>query len=294
MDFFKFLLSPLVWITVVVVLVILTIRNYRKVNRLQVLNVDSVLLMIEIPKDNDKKELSAEQLFASLHGILRDAQELKSSGGVQEHLSFEIASVSNQIRFFVWVPKVLQSFVEGQIYSQYPSVQIYRMKEDYVDRRKNYPVNYCAEIALTDNEALPIKTFDSFEVDPLAGITGTLAKLNPNGGEELWIQILTRPVADDWHKNTDKWITKVKSGKKGLFSGIGIDHNYNVIYVAGTLTIDPLAVTITAKEKVWRANERGSDSRFSFNWRGKSDRVFLFEGPIDMLSYISMYCPNWQ
>lgn len=50
----------------------------------------------------------------------------------------------------------------------------------------------------------------------------------------------------------------------------------------------------TAKEKVWRANERGSDSRFSFNWRGKSDRVFLFEAPIDMLSYISMYCPNWQ
>ena len=110
--------------------------------------------MMEIPKDNDKKELAAEQLFASLHGILRDASELKSSGGVQEHLSFEIASSGNQIRFFVWVPKVLQSFVEGQIYSQYPSVQIYRMKEDYVDRRKNYPVNYCAEIALTDNRPI--------------------------------------------------------------------------------------------------------------------------------------------
>ena len=206
-------MMPIVWIPIVIVLIILTARNYRKVNRLQVLNVDSVLLMMEIPKDNDKKELAAEQLFASLHGILRDANELKNSGGVQEHLSFEIASSGNQIRFFVWVPKVLQSFVEGQIYSQYPSVQIYRMKEDYVDRRAKYPVAYSAEVALTENEALPIKTFESFEVDPLAGITGTLAKLNPNGGEELWIQILTRPVADSWHQKTDAWVKSVKAGK---------------------------------------------------------------------------------
>ena len=213
MEILRFFTMPIVWIPIVIILIILTVRNHRKINRLQVLNVESVILMMEIPKDNDKKELAAEQLFASLHGILRDANELKSSGGIQEHLSFEIASTGNQIRFFVWVPKVLQSFVEGQIYSQYPSVQIYRMKEDYVDRRDKYPVTYSSEITLIENEALPIKTFESFEVDPLAGITGTLAKLNPNGGEERWMQILCRPVSDDWHKKTDQWIKNVKAGK---------------------------------------------------------------------------------
>ena len=210
---------PIVWIPIVILLVALTIRNYRKLNRLKILNVDSVLLMLEIPKTNDKKELAAEQLFASLHGILRDRQELKNSNGVQEHLSFEIASTGGQIRFYVWVPKILQSFVEGQIYSQYPSVQIYKMNEDYVDDRKKFPIAYSTEITLADNTALPIKTFDTFEVDPLAGITGTLAKLNPEGGEELWIQILIRPVSDDWHKDTDKWIRKVKSGRKSLRVG---------------------------------------------------------------------------
>ena len=93
---------------------------------------ESTLLILEIPKANDKVELAAEQLFASLHGILRDKQELKLSDGVQEHLSFEIASVNGQIRFYVWVPKNLQSFVEGQIYSQYPTVQIHAADEDYV------------------------------------------------------------------------------------------------------------------------------------------------------------------
>ncbi|MDR3298223.1 MAG: type IV secretory system conjugative DNA transfer family protein [Candidatus Nomurabacteria bacterium] len=219
MEFIRFLLTPIVWIPIVLVLVFLTIRNYKKLNRLKILNVDSVLLMLEIPKTNDKKELAAEQLFASLHGILRDKMELKNSGGVQEHLSFEIASTGGQIRFFVWVPKILQSFVEGQIYSQYPSVQIYKMDEDYVDHRKKYPVIYSAEIGLIENEALPIKTFESFEVDPLAGITGTLAKLNSEGDEELWIQILTRPISDDWHKNTDKWANKIKSGRKSFRVG---------------------------------------------------------------------------
>lgn len=50
----------------------------------------------------------------------------------------------------------------------------------------------------------------------------------------------------------------------------------------------------TASDKVWRANEHGSDNRYTFNWRGSSNRVFLFEAPIDMLSYITMYCPGWS
>ncbi|MBP5656021.1 type IV secretion system DNA-binding domain-containing protein [Candidatus Saccharibacteria bacterium] len=273
MEILRFFMMPIVWIPIVVVLIILTIRNYRKVNRLQVLNVDSVLLMMEIPKDNDKKELAAEQLFASLHGILRDASELRNSGGVQEHLSFEIASSGNQILFYVWVPKVLQSFVEGQIYSQYPSVQIYRMKEDYVDRRDKYPVAYSTEVVLTENEALPIKTFESFEVDPLAGITGTLAKLNPNGGEELWIQILTRPVADDWHKKTDSWVKAVKAGKTWDF--FHIDWQWFVEVIAALWrppeggTEQPVKVELSERDKtrVAKAEEKATKLGFEVKIR---------------------------
>lgn len=230
------------------ILAFLTYRNYKKLNKLKVLNVDSVLLMLEIPRTNDKKELAAEQMFASLHGILRDKQELKNSGGVQEHLSFEIVSTAGQIRFYVWVPKVLQSFVEGQIYSQYPTVQIYKMNEDYVDDRSKYPVQYSAELGLVENEVLPIKTFDTFEVDPLAGITGTLAKLDPDRSEEMWIQILTRPIPDDWHKNTtDKWVKRVKAGRKMVLGGL-IDWTY-LVEILGALFRPPAGGT-TSEEKV--------------------------------------------
>ena len=233
-----FILMPIFWIPVVGILAFLTYRNYKKLNKLKVLNVDSVLLMLEIPRTNDKKELAAEQLFASLHGILRDKQELKASGGVQEHLSFEIVSTAGQIRFYVWVPKVLQSFVEGQIYAQYPTVQIYKMDDDYVDKRTDYPVAYSTELTLTEDDALPIKTFESFEVDPLAGITGTLAKLNPDHSEEMWIQILTRPIPDDWHKTTtDRWVQRVKSGRRHV-PGTGIDWTY-IVEILGALFRPP-------------------------------------------------------
>ena len=208
-DFIQLVLSPWVWVPVCIILGFMTWQNNRRVK--EVLSVDSTLLVLEIPKTNDKSELAAEQLFASLHGILRDSNELRKSGGVQEHLSFEIASVRGQIRFYVWMPKTLQSFVEGQIYAQYPSVQIHEASEDYVANERTHKVIHTAEITVTDSQYLPIKTFQNFEVDPLAGITGTLAKLEDTD-EEIWVQVLTRPVADSWHKESYNWIEKVKNG----------------------------------------------------------------------------------
>jgi hypothetical protein len=214
--FFGLLLQWYVWLPIVLVLAYLSWRNYRKAE--VIANMDGVLLILEIPKTNDKKELAAEQMFASLHGILRDKQELKENGGVQEHLSFEFASVNGQIRFYVWVPKTLRSFVEGQIYSQYPTVQIRAADEDYVAHEREHGVVYTTDITLTEPDVLPIKSFQSFEVDPLAGITGTLAKLEATG-EEIWVQILARPIADDWHKQTSKWVKNVRDGKNSSFKG---------------------------------------------------------------------------
>ena len=212
------LLQWYIWMPIVAVLVFLTWRNYRKIEDFT--PVESVLLILEIPRTNDKQELAAEQLFASLHGILRDNKELRLSGGHQEHISFEIASVNGQIRFYVWVSKTLQSFVEGQIYSQYPTVQIHQADEDYTEHERDHEVAYSTELTLTTDEFLPIRTFQNFEVDPLAGITGTLAKLETTG-EELWIQVLVRPIPDDWQNAADRYINSIKNGRMFSLPGFG-------------------------------------------------------------------------
>ncbi len=205
------------WLLVAAVLAGLAFQNNRKAGSAK--DQERVMLLLEIPRANDKKELAAEQMFASLHGILRSRKELIREGSLQEHISYEIASSGNRIRFYVSTPKHLQNFVEGQIYAQYPTVQIYELKEDYAAREITQPVIYESELVLTDNEVIPIKSFPSFEVDPLAAITATLAKLD-DSQEEMWIQILARPIDDSWHLRGVKAVNQIKNG--GGMMGLGI------------------------------------------------------------------------
>lgn len=180
---------------------------------------DHCLLMLEVPRTNDKKELAAEQMLAALHGILRPKRDLRLSGTLQEHISLEIVAIGQRIRFFIWTPKHLQAFVEGQVYAQYPTVQIFEQEEDYAERTLHQTVVHSTELVLSDNETLPIKTFPSFEVDPLAGITAALAKLDKED-EEMWIQLQARPLSDDWHKRGLRMVNRIRRGG-GLFGGTG-------------------------------------------------------------------------
>ncbi len=200
------------------------------------------LLLLEIPRTNDKKELAAEQMFAALHGILKPRRELL--GGAQDHISFEIAAIGQRIKFYVWLPKNLQSFVEGQIYAQYPTAQISELEEDYAQRPMPQPVIYTTELTLTDHETIPIKTFPSFEVDPLAAITATFAKLEqPN--EEMWIQMIVRPISDDWHKQSSRMVSRITSGR-GSWGSAGIASGISYVGQAFGALVRPPSETTTA------------------------------------------------
>lgn len=50
----------------------------------------------------------------------------------------------------------------------------------------------------------------------------------------------------------------------------------------------------TVTSNPYKGNVAGSQPEFSFHWHGTSDKIFLFEAPIDMLSYISMHKENWK
>ena len=89
------------WVVVTAIFGYLAWQNRRKKDWVTE-NSEDILLLIEVPKDNEKKELSAEQMFASLHGILRPAEELRREHMIQEHISFEISAKENSIQFFVW------------------------------------------------------------------------------------------------------------------------------------------------------------------------------------------------
>lgn len=71
---------------------------------------------------------------------------------------------------------------------------------------------------------------------------------------------------------------------------------HNVVFVGYDKSGNPRHANLrgTGKESVFKGNAVGSVPEYSFHWTGRSEKLFLFEAPIDMLSFISMNIENWQ
>ena len=50
----------------------------------------------------------------------------------------------------------------------------------------------------------------------------------------------------------------------------------------------------TNSQSSYKGNQDGSRPEFSFHWRGQSNRLYFFEAPSDLLSYVSMHKENWK
>lgn len=164
---------------------------------------DKVVLKIAVPIRNDKKALAAEQMFQSLHGILKGEKVGK------DHYSFEIFAANHGIYFVVVCSNRYRTFLENQIYAQYPEAQI-NVVPDYAVL---HPLDKTStsELVLEKDFFLPIRTFSSFEVDPLASITSAVSNLTP--GFEVWIQVLSRPINNDWQTKGKDFVDKIKNQK---------------------------------------------------------------------------------
>ena len=208
MDIILYLIYLLL-VLIPVYFIILIFNAKRKIKKADWLNSQEyTLLCINVPRNNDKSPLAAEQMFASLHGIFSE------SSSFQNHLSFEIYAKDKSIQFYVYLPRHLKDFVEGQIYAQYPTVDIKEV-EDYTQNVVRSRINYATcELNLNKPDVYPIRQFTDFEVDPLSAITSVMSKLD--NGEEVWFQLLARPTGDEWQNKGNAVISAIRSGKSGV------------------------------------------------------------------------------
>ncbi len=204
------------WWIIVPLLLFLGVQAYRR--RTWVSSQRYVLLQVSVPKENDKAPVAAEQMFAALHGIRRDARALFFEGATQDHIGFEIAATGGRINFYAYVPEGQKSFAEGQIYAQYPKAEI-KVVPDYVtEQAYGGKVAAGTELKLTAKDVYPIKTFLNFEdVDPLSGITAVMGDLNDD--ESVWIQILGRPASDSWRRRSEAELKRLQGGGSSLGAG---------------------------------------------------------------------------
>lgn len=228
------------------------------------------VVSVRVSRENEIGPIVAEQIFATMHGIYQKLSFWdRLRGKVQDQISFEIASVSRSIRFYIAFPTHLRNLVEGQIYAQYPDVEIEDV-EDYAgskamsiafgsdgsgvsagsssglngqDKKEMVPLSnlpamgeerkfgdvdiyanaMAAELKLYAPDIYPIKRYPQFEdrmqrvsIDPLAGVTATLSKLN-RPEDQAWIQFNVRPLPDKWRVVFRRCIRILS---KGMFANI--------------------------------------------------------------------------
>lgn len=177
-----------------------------------------IVMQILVPRENDKTPLAAEQMFASIHGVLEEAKKSL------DLISFEICSCEeNGINFYITCPQNLSKFIEGQVYAQYPNADIKHV-QDYAKQNGSAEDLFVTtgEIEMEKEFIFPIKTFRNFEVDPLAAITGAMSELEKN--EKIWLQIVVRPIANYWQSESKAYITAIREGKDldgGFFKVMG-------------------------------------------------------------------------
>ena len=162
-----------------------------------------VLLEIKPPRNLVKTPLAMEAFLSSLH--LRGGEATwyaRFRGGTRPFFSLEIASFEGQIHFFIWTRADFRRMIEGQLYAQYPGVQVIEAP-DYTRLISARPEEWNiwgVDFKHTAEAPLPIKTYVEYgldkvqtkpeQVDPLANLMEFMGSIGK--GEYLWLQFVIR------------------------------------------------------------------------------------------------------
>ena len=232
MDFFetfklvyKFILD-LWWLWLPIVLGIVFFESWMYyIQRVYWQGINRIILEIKPPRDIDQSPKIMEHVFAGFWGIfgtVANKYQKYFQGVIQDYFSFEIVGNNGEIHFFLRIPAKYRNLAEAQIYGHYPQAEI-REVEDYTSKvpsdipNKNWDL-WGTKMKLAKDDAYPIRTYlqhidivspaiaPQF-IDPLAGLMEVMSKLQP--GEQIWIQILFRPIGDDWVEKSKKVVAEL-------------------------------------------------------------------------------------
>jgi len=169
-------------------------------------SLEWVMLQVSLPRDNEVKIDSAEQMFSSFASIYDPDGFLKHLRSIPECISLEIAAFPEDIRFYIGLPKHLEDMVEKQIHGAYPGAQV-EIVDEYNIYNDKGEVAF-ANIALKDSSYKPIKTYKDLAIDPLSAITSTMAKMSE--GEAASLQIMITPAGGEWKSEGRAFLSETK------------------------------------------------------------------------------------
>jgi Helicase HerA, central domain len=165
----------------------------------------------ETVKDFREQISIMEQLFASFKSM--HSTTIKSWLFGQDYFSLEYIAHEEEIYFYVVVPERYKLLVEKQIIGFYPDSMIEETPE--VNIFEGRKIVRGEIMRLKKPEHFPIRTYQKLESDSMNAILSALGKLSRD--ESASIQILLRPVDDDWQDKIKKLMRKAEKKKYGSY-----------------------------------------------------------------------------
>lgn len=188
-----------------------------------------LVLEVRIPREIEKTPEAMEQVFSGLQAMYWafDPWEKYWEGLQHDYLSFEMASLAGETRFYVRLPSFYRNLIEAQVYAQYPEAEIVEV-EDYLNQLPAVIPSaewnlFGLEFKLEKPDAYPIRTYREImsftsateefaKVDPLSSMVEAMGRCGP--GEHVGYHLLIRPAqGDKWKKDGEALIMKL-TGRK--------------------------------------------------------------------------------
>ena len=72
------------------------------------------------------------------------------------------------------------------------------------------------------------------------------------------------------------------------------EKRHNVVFVGRDRSGTPRYAHVRGTQDNFRQDVAGSDKSYPFRYEGKGDQLFVFEAPIDLLSFLCLYPQDWQ
>lgn len=167
-------------------------------------SLNSLLLEVTVPRGNEIKIDAMEQLISSLSSIKKSGWKMRFKS--QPTISFEIVGRTEDIRFYIWVPKEYRDMLEKQIHGAYPDAHIIEVPEYEIFTEDGY-VAYKA-LQLRKEDFYPLKTYKELPTDPLAAVTSAIGKMGKD--EAAVVQVLVSPADSGWQSAGRAFISETK------------------------------------------------------------------------------------
>lgn len=130
-------------------------------------------------------------------------------------VSLEVGVDAQTIHFYVCAPKPYQTFIEGQLLSQYPKAFILQVKDFAPEVLQDRASLVLGQLKLSSGFIYPLRTYKDFkEVDPLSSLLGALSKSQPE--DKIMVQFLLVPIGSSWQQAGERLMTQKQKDSQGI------------------------------------------------------------------------------